>query len=510
MESSRRKGIAAIAVVLALAGCGSTVETTAGAPISQDGGLTTNGAATGLGGPGATTGVPGSTGGTNGLAPSSVGVPGATSAGGQAGAGMSTATAPTTTGAGGQSASRLGPAGTAFGVTDKTIKIGIFTVQGFSSFGASLGVNVSVGDQRAEAQAVIKYLNAHGGMAGRQIIPIFHDESVSGAASNYNGEMQAACAAWTQDNRVYALASAIGTQGDTLYQCLGKANVITSSAGESKDAQFFEQYANTFYMPVEVNLTRILHDNVDALYGAGFFGSNAKVGVVRVDDPIEERAVNDGLIPALAGHGLKLTDQYAISSGDDSTAQFSNAVLKFKAEGITHVLFTFASPLFFMTNAESQHYHPRYGLHSRSSPAALLQGNAPNDQLAGSMGIGWQQYNDVDASHDPGPPSPRAKLCLKLMRDAGQNTSVRATALVGLWQCDVLFFLHDALAAAPNFTLAGFRAGAESLAHYEAASTFRSGFSPGQLHDAAKAYRLFAFKNSCSCFAYVSGLRPAP
>jgi hypothetical protein len=489
MESYRR--VVAGLALLALAGCGSTVQMTSQSAGGELGGASL-GASNGLsgtvaGGKGAALGVPGS--GPAVGAPSSVAPTLAPSAPGEATVG--------------------GPAGQVRGMTAKTIKIGVFTVAGFSSFGASLGVNVATGDQVAEAKAVINYLNAHGGIAGRRVIPVFHDESVAGAESNYEGEMQAACAAWTQDDHVYAVASPVGTVGDTLYQCLAKAGVVTSSAGESRDAGFFRQYANTFYMPVEMNLTRILRDNVEALYGAGYFTKGAKIGLVRLDAPEDVRAVSEGLQPALAAHGLKLTDQFATATGTQSVQQMSNAVLKFRAEGITHVLFTFVSPLFFMENAQSQKYFPRYGLHSRSSPAALLQGNAPKAQLHGSMGLGWQQYNDVDASRDPGPSSARAKLCLQLMKGAGQDTSARATALVGLWQCDALFFLHDALAAAPSYTLTGFRTGAESLGDYEAASTFRSAFGPHRLHDGASAYRLFSYDDACSCYRYVTPIRPA-
>ena len=479
--------------LLAVAGCGSTVQMTSQAQGAQQG-LTTGTTQDQLAGAPA--------GGTAATAPGGL-TPGATSSLAPGAAQGTSGPLPTD---GPLPAS--GSGSLPRGMTAKTIKIGIFTVAGFSTFGSSLGISVSTGDQAAEAKAVITYLNAHGGIAGRQIIPVFHDESVAGAASNYEAEMQATCSSWTQDDHVYAVASPVGTNGSSLYDCLAHAGVITSSAGESRDAQFFTQYANTFYMPVEMNLTRIMRDNVDALSAGSFWGANPKIGVIRLDSPEEKRAVSQGLLPGLAAHGLKLADTFALAA-DGGTTQYQSAVLRFQAEGITHVLFTYASPLLFMEDAESQHYHPHYGIHSRSSPAALLQGNVPSDQLAGTMGMGWQQYNDVDAAHDPGPPSARAKLCLQLMQQAGQNTKSGATALIGLWYCDALFFLRDALAGAPSYSLSGFRTGAEKLSRYEAASTFRSTFGPGRLHDGASAYRLFAFHTACSCFEYVSPVKPA-
>ena len=62
---------------------------------------------------------------------------------------------------------------------------------------------------------------------------------------------------------------------------------------------------------------------------------------------------------------------------------------------------------------------------------------------------------------------------------------------------------------APDFTIAGFRTGAEALGTFGAASTFRSTFAPRRLHDGAVSYRLFAFQDACSCYRYVSAPRPA-
>jgi len=392
-------------------------------------------------------------------------------------------------------------------VTATTIKIGVYTLQAFSSYASSLGFSAATGDQAAQARAIIGHLNKHGGLAGRTIQPVFHDYDL---ASDGTTNDQAACARWTEDTRVYAVVSGLGTINDTLYECLSRAGVPTITAGEAKDAAFHQRYASWVYQPTDMNLTRILSNNVDGLAAAGFFGTSAKIGVLQGDNPGETRAVNEGLKPALARNGLTLAETYAVPLDSSAGSAYSGAVLRFNQQGITHVLFTFlGSPLTFMINAEQQKYYPKYGLHSRNSPAALLQGNAPATQQRGAMGIGWQPMNDVDGRRDPGAVSARQGLCLKLLKESGQDTSVRLTALIGLWTCDNLFFLQDALLRAPSFSMAGLRRGAESLTSFQAASTFRSRFAPHRLHDGASAYRVFAFKDDCSCYQYVSSLRPA-
>jgi hypothetical protein len=296
-----------------------------------------------------------------------------------------------------------------------------------------------------------------------------------------------------------------------MYTCLAKAGALSVSAGESRDEAFFQRFAGWFYEPVDMSLTRILRNNADALAGAGFFGTAPKIGVVIGDNVDERTAMDKGLKPALAKHGLAVADYVAVPTDTSSgAAAYQNAVLKFRAEGITHVMFGYiGNPLQFMINAENQGYHPRYGLHSRNSPAAVLQGNAPQNQQRGVMGIGWQPMNDVDGQHDPGILNERQKTCLELVKEAGQDPNVRATALLGLWICDGLFFLRDALARSSDLSPGGFRRGAEGLGAFPAASTFRSTFSPGRLHDGASSYRLFAYKSDCSCYQYTSPLRTA-
>jgi ABC-type branched-subunit amino acid transport system substrate-binding protein len=411
--------------------------------------------------------------------------------------------------AGSKGRSSSGPIGTAPGVTPTTIKIGVYTAQGFGSFAASLGASIATGNNEAQAQAVIDHLNKSGGIAGRRIVPVFHDFDITAAQTDINTEYQRACELWTRDNRVYAVVTPIGTLNSNLYDCLSKAGVPTISAGDSKDASFLQTYANWFYQPTDMNQRRIMANNVDGLVAAGFFGSAAKVGVVLTNTPDETAAVDRGLKPALARHGMTLADVFASPTDNNAPAAYGNAVLRFKAEGITHVLFTSAaSPIAFAQNAENQNYFPRYGLQSKNSPSTL-QGVMSARSQRGAMGFGWQPMNDVDAQHDPGTISSRQALCLKLMRDAGENPSARASSVFGLWYCDMIFFLHDALGGAPSFALSGLRSGAEALASFNAASTFRSGFAPNRLHDGASAYRVFAFKDDCKCYQYVSPVKSA-
>lgn len=519
---------ACVLLCCALAACGSTVQGAgivaapgAGASVTGDGlavpqsgtGGTAGGESGSSGGIGAEP-APGSASAEE----TGAGQPTSASAGSSGSAGSNGAGGPLAT----EATSAAGPTGTARGVTATTIKIGVYTAQGMDSAHSAIGSKVSTGDHRAMAMAVVNWINSHGGAAGRKLVPVFHNADTSRAASSPDAEYEAACAAWTEDDSVYAVASPVGTVGESLYACLAKKQVIASASQDPKDAGFFKRYADYFYGPADFNITRMLRNNVNALHAGGYFSAwnhlsgepgtmPVKVGVLRADTPGEKASVDEGLKPALASHGLAVAAEFAVPPTVDGARAYSAAVLRFKQENITHVLFSrLGTPLFFGQSAEPQQYFPRYGIHTSNFPGSYLQFNMSAKTLGGSMGMGWQPVNDVDTQRDPGPPSDRAALCLKLMRQAGQDTSVRTLAALASWFCDSIFFIRDALERAPNFTPAGFRAGAEALTRYEAASTFRSGFAPGRLHDGAMAYRLFAFGAACGCFDYVTPVRPAP
>src|SRR4051794_8101433 len=99
-----------------------------------------------------------------------------------------------------------------------------------------------------------------------------------------------------------------------------------------------------------ISLDRVAKAMVDGLYRQGYFSPlaktdpAAKIGVVTVNDAEHNRALDRALIPALRSHGLKLTDvapldaAYTLQQAGNQSAEASNAVLRFRTEGIDHVI----------------------------------------------------------------------------------------------------------------------------------------------------------------------------
>jgi ABC-type branched-subunit amino acid transport system substrate-binding protein len=393
------------------------------------------------------------------------------------------------------------------GVTDTQIRVGVYTVNGYDDYAASAGLSgIRTGDQGAISSSVISYINRNGGVLGRKLVPVFHDYSIPLATTNPASETQAACAAWTQDTKVFAvIAPSTTSDMGNLMECLSSQHVFAISELALVDAGFMRRYGKHFYVASGVNETRALKDNVDALFARGFFPPGKPVGVIHYNTTTDKGAAYEGIVPALKAHGL--TPDVAEVNIHGSGNEYANIVLRYKAEGVQSVVFTWTSVYLFSQAAQAQRYAPRLGISTYALPQ-FLQQNVPPSQLKGSMGISWDPSADVDARRDPGPVSARSKLCLKLGAEAGQDETNRSVAGNTLGYCDALLFFADTLNKAKAPTVDAFQEAVRGTgSSYTSAMTFRTRFGPGR-NDGAAAYRMLAFQGSCTCFAYDGRIEP--
>jgi hypothetical protein len=183
-------------------------------------------------------------------------------------------------------------------------------------------------------------------------------------------------------------------------------------------------------------------------------------------------------------------------------------VLRFKADGITNVMFSAnASPLTFAQAAQNQAYHPKYEVDSRQDPGATLESNLPASQLNGSIGMGWIPSEDLDAAQAAAVVTPGLARCEQALGAIAQSLNVGSTRVTATWTCDNLFFLKAVLDAGTSLTPAGFAAAA-TRAGFQPSSTYASQIKPGPYHDGASEYRPVGYVTSCGCFRYSGPLTP--
>jgi len=197
---------------------------------------------------------------------------------------------------------------------------------------------------------------------------------------------------------------------------------------------------------------------------------------------------------------------YVASTGDVSEAvgQAQGAVLKFRSEGVTNVLFTETNAWLsgaFGIEASSQHYYPRYGYNS-DEPLTNIVSNVPADELVGSMFIGWNPSQDTTRAADLGS---RGRACLAFMAHAGQPTNTGNEKSGALSICETVDYLCAAVSAGGTaVSRASFLAGAARIgSSYSPVATFAIRASASR-HDGVAAIRDGMFNSSCKCFAYTS------
>lgn len=511
----------ALAALLAASACGSTVQTTSTTTVGGSG-LAPAGSGTGDGLGGGTSGAGGTTGGSAaGASTSTTGSSVGTSGSGSGAPG----TGGTGPGAGGASGASLpASASTGLGVTAKTISIGVgYSTDGDAANAALGDTAFSQGDEKGQMQALIDEVNAHGGVAGRRLVPVFHPYHLTSADSGATQD-QAACQDWTQDHKVIAVLSSSLT--DTLVDCLQKKGVVYVKAGVivDPDQHFLRQYSNEILLGT-MSLDRIDRDQVSSFARQHWYtgwntttgspGATTKVGVLTYDTPSFTRSLRGSLLPALraAGHAPAEADVIQVhkvqqqADSAQTTAEIKSAVLRLQSDGVTHVVLGDASGFilqFFGSNARTQGYYPRLGVTSGAAPEAFYEaGLVTAQQLNGMSGNGWLPSLDIPAADADKLSNSETKRCLDILkRRTGQQFTSTNAATIALGDCDSVFVLQHALARATSLSPAGLVAGFDALAGtYTSPTVGPTRLTSGE-HDAAVRAWDLNWVASCTCVRY--------
>jgi ABC-type branched-subunit amino acid transport system substrate-binding protein len=507
MRNMRRLALAA--VVVAIAGCGSTVPTASSGP----GQSSATGVEQGLGegtalGPEPETSVV--SGGDDdvasdvGGAPES-GVPGSEVRPDQ----------------GGSTARPGGPIPAApgsRGVTDTTIRLG-FQVDDFAKANAvsgSLGGTDAFGDGEVQKklQAVVDYVNAQGGIAGRKVEPVWHYEDATSvtSATGRQREAQRACATWTEDNAVFAFGG--GDVDPAMRACAvrNKTPMIVLDHTVYPSKKMFDSFAPYWYAPHLMVADHRERALAKTLLADGFFPKGAKVGLLIEDSAGIRAGVDAGMKPVLKAAGVDVAAEAVYP--DPIESPWSTYVLRFQSAGVTHVVmsttaYLWAPSLFMMRAAESQGFRPRWGLGSDQAPNLLGSMGAPPEQLAKAQGMGWIPFLDEGPTKLA---SPQEALCVQILTKAGFASGPGDGGF-----CEFPFFMKAALDRAEVISPEGLARAVGGLGTAYVSTMTVNGstsFAPGK-HDGPATMRSIAFDQRCgqdgvSCFKYTSAPRPIP
>lgn len=369
----------------------------------------------------------------------------------------------------------------------------------------------------ATYRAIAESVNAEGGIGGCSVELVFFDFS-SLAADGFDGQSQRECAYFAEDQRVFtAFSNALET--NVLVECLAQNDVVSFYGGAeyAPTQRDFDRYRGHLYQPWAINTDRWA-SFIDIWNDAGFFGVGARVGILIADDGTGngQRLAYDVWQPRLEQLGIEVASTFEYSwirsyaTVADASTALSAAVLKFKADGVTHVLPTpdgSAMSIFMTSQAESQDYRPAYGTTTASGGPPLT---SPDGQTHNWMTIAWDdaillQSPTQGPPTDGNPPNAAQAAC-----DAVAATVVPGYNAARRW-CDTLYFLRDALRGATEITSAALLAGAEALGSgYQVAAGFGgSSFGPGR-YDGAAQVRAARYDPDAGSFHYVTPVVAVP
>lgn len=404
------------------------------------------------------------------------------------------------------------------GFSQDEIRIGLATIKDQDAAFESIGVQSSIGDQEGIQRAVIDDVNRRGGIAGRKVVPVFHDIKSADVIRDRNQATEAACRYWTEDHQVFAVVNGVTLSDRAMAACLAKHQtpLIFVGQGVLRPRSIFSEFDPYLYAPFWPTMESLVRAEVERGVALQYFrnwdAAQGKSGVAPVKigvltmccNLIYGRDFGNNMRHELRRVNHDVAATFEMSENADHIPTDANAaVLRFREAGVTHVITSNAlALLFFGLAAEQQRYRPRYLMTSNDTPE-FMQANLPPGQLNGAVGIGFIPTLDVDNAHDPGDPSPARARCRDIMRRSGQDISSRLAADRAFVACDGFDFLVAALASG-DLSALGLRKGATELANLPASSTFQISLNAEQPFAGARAGRDLAFRAECRCFTYLN------
>jgi hypothetical protein len=380
-------------------------------------------------------------------------------------------------------ASPSGAASPNDGVTSTTIHIGIPYVD-LSSL-QSLGIKLTQGNWPDAYNALIKNLNAHGGINGRHVVPYFEGVNPTGTASTV-----AICTQLTQDDRIFAAMSPYMPQ---CYLQTNKTPTINATFQGSVSAGAAQNFTlappPTAYDPLQLSVFSKMR-----------LFTNKKVGVFAgsLTDAPELRAVQTALTKLHVNVIQSATDSAPATDQAASNQQISAIAQRFQSAGVNEVVAAGSGssswPAGLLANQST--YNPSW---------IATQYTALSGSIGGSSGNN-PQYLKTMVTSAPGLTSvqewsdPFVQSCVKIIKKAYPSDTITAPSTTGNGSdhsyvapeaaCqNIAMFEKIAAAAGKHLTVASFTNAGYGLRNVTfPGSGGRVSFGPGRAYAIGPVY----------------------
>ncbi len=392
------------------------------------------------------------------------------------------------------------------------VKIGFLNTKVGNAGAAGLNTGETVSPATV-FKALVKGVNAKGGLSGRRVVPVTADTDT--ASGDWNTDYSAACQKMTRDDPVSVIVGYSFTFLDSFEACLAKAGVPHLSGGYSLgDEKVLRDYPGLVATNAPT-ADRRFRLQAEGAVREGYLTRANKLGVVVDGCASSLRALKNGLDPYLASVGLKEESRVQFNcpsgAGDVGTAasQVQAAVLRFRQLGVDRVFIEGIPIVLFAQAAESQGYRPGYVVTSTSNGTSL-EPNMPEEQLVNVHGYGWMPHMDVTRTKQPAQTGAQ-KTCLSLLKTGGVVPTGFNDFLQAYAACDGLFLYGAALERTGGRTeAAAVLSAISALGTSQPGSGLYEGRSDYRRRNAPAVYRPWRYGTDCSCFAYSGPSQPMP
>jgi ABC-type branched-subunit amino acid transport system substrate-binding protein len=383
---------------------------------------------------------------------------------------------------------------------------------GGDSNGAARAIGANNGNTfstDAAAKVLVKAINARGGLAGRKINLVVAKFDTMG---NYATQFEAACASFTQDNRVDVVAGLIAIYMPILDRCLTQAKIpLVRGDYWNSDVTDIADHPTSVGISGP-SLNRSLEGLLRIQHSLGELTSNDKIGVIYEECPYDKRVLAQTVQPTARQLGLEIARTAGVEcltsygQAGSLASGIAGTVLAFRSAGVNKIMFisTFceaACTLLFSQQAEQQGYEPDYLLTSRAALGILVP-QMPARQAKHIRGLGWLPSTDVPPTAGS---TPSQRRCLDLYQSEGLRPTSNMDYYAMYASCDPLFVVEAALKASRGASKNGaLLAGILGLGDsYSAAGNLGGSTLITSTHrDGPTLAAPFAWSSKCSCVDY--------
>ena len=216
------------------------------------------------------------------------------------------------------------------GVTPTTIKLGIVTID-YSCIAQF--VNFTYGNQPAIDQVFINDLNAHGGILGRTIVPVYKSYCPIG-----NTTALAACTSFTEDDKVFAVLGRLYDNTGDAELCVSRDHQ-TIHIGHQLSQAWIDQAPPALLMSPDVSAERRATVLLNLVKANGTLTGKK---VATLTDTDTAGTVTKVIKPALDAMGLAQGSPAVVTIiGSDTSAaqsQLDSFIEKWKGEGVNAIV----------------------------------------------------------------------------------------------------------------------------------------------------------------------------